>query len=356
MHPLLRRPGALPAYAAASAAAGAVLAVLFQAVSPGPLGESLAVTVPLSIVLFFQCLAVWYPVRSLPFESTPPGRLAASLAGFAAVSLAVWLLAGWLWTSTLQTAIDRRGIAARFTGALALFVAFGLSVHVLAVLGHYLVLAVERSRRAERRALEAQLLARDAELKSLRAQLDPHFLFNSLNSVAALTGSDPAAARRMCGLLAGFFRKSLALTGRPVISLGEEIALTETYLAVEEVRFGRRLRSRIDVPAEARATAVPPLLLQPLVENAVHHGIAHLVDGGEIRLDARLSKGELRVAVENPCDPDRPAADGAGLGLGNVRARLEALHGQTASISVESAPGRFRVELRLPPKPGPAPI
>ena len=126
----------------------------------------------------------------------------------------------------------------------------GVFLFALATLVHFLFVVVERSRDAERRGLEREVHAREAELKALKAQLDPHFLFNSLNSVSALIGSDPPAARRMCYLMAGFFRKSLGLGQKESIPLAEEIYLAETYLAIEEVRFGARLRTRFHVAEE----------------------------------------------------------------------------------------------------------
>jgi LytS/YehU family sensor histidine kinase len=100
--------------------------------------------------------------------------------------------------------------------------------------------------------------------------------------------------------------------------------------------------------------AVPPLVLQPLVENAVHHGVAHLVDGGEITVRARRRDGLLELAVENPCDPERPASRGAGVGLQNVRSRIETLFGHRASVDVNAEPHRFRVAIVLPATPMPA--
>jgi LytS/YehU family sensor histidine kinase len=210
---------------------------------------------------------------------------------------------------------------------------------------------VERARAIERRALELQVLARDAELKALKAQLDPHFLFNSLNSVAALIGTDAPAARRMCFLMAGFFRKSLGLARRETIPLGEEMYLAETFLAIEEVRFGDRLRTRLDVAEETLTLAVPPLMLQPLVENAVHHGVAHLLEGGEVVIVARRRDDLLELAVENPCDPERPASRGTGVGLANVRARLEAQFGHRARLEVDPGAERFRARVLLPAQP-----
>jgi LytS/YehU family sensor histidine kinase len=155
----------------------------------------------------------------------------------------------------------------------------------------------------------------------------------------------------MCFLMAAFFRKSLGLGGQESIALSEELSLAETFLAIEEVRFGERLRKRFDISTDALALAVPPLVLQPLVENAVHHGVAHLLEGGEVMVRARQRDGLLELAVENPCDPDRPPSRGAGVGLANVRERIEALFGHRASVDVNAEPTRFRVSIVLPAEP-----
>jgi LytS/YehU family sensor histidine kinase len=209
------------------------------------------------------------------------------------------------------------------------------------------MVAVEESRAAETRA-STQLLAREAELKTLLAQIDPHFLFNCLHSISALTGSDPAAARRMCLLLGEFLRTSVKLGAQDRIPFSEELALAERYLEIERVRFGPRLTIDRAIEDGVGDCAVPALLLQPLVENAVTHGVSHLVDGGTVRLEARRSDGELSVAVENRCDPDRPKRPRTGVGLQNVRKRLAAQYSGAATVQVDESPERFRVELRLP--------
>jgi two-component system sensor histidine kinase AlgZ len=191
-------------------------------------------------------------------------------------------------------------------------------------------------------------LARESELRTLRGQLDPHFLFNSLNSVAALIGSDAQSARRMCFLMAAFFRKSLQLGSRQSIPLSEELSLVQTFLAIEEVRFRERLLTRFDVADDALMLAVPPLVLQPLVENAVKHGVAHLVEGGEVTVRAHRREGLLELIVENPCDPERPPSRGAGVGLANVRSRIDTLFAHRASVDVNAQPTWFRVAILLP--------
>jgi LytS/YehU family sensor histidine kinase len=192
------------------------------------------------------------------------------------------------------------------------------------------------------------VLARDAELRSLRSQLDPHFLFNCLNSISALTTADPAAARRMCLLLGEFLRETLALGSESRITLAREIKLVDRFLAVERIRFGDRLDVELAADADAARCLVPPLLLQPLVENAVTHGIAHLLDRGTIRIVASRSPAQLSIVVENPCDPDRPRGTGAGVGLENVRARLRALYGVDAVVTSSEQGGVWRMELSFP--------
>jgi LytS/YehU family sensor histidine kinase len=212
---------------------------------------------------------------------------------------------------------------------------------------HYLFAVVAASHAAERRALGSQVHAREAELRALRAQLNPHFLFNSLNSINALVGGDPEGARRMCERLGDFLRLTLRLGGRESVTLAEEMDLVERYLAIEQVRFGDRLRVEREIALEARPCLLPPLLLQPLVENAIKHGVADRVEGGIVRLEAVRREGRLRITLENPVDDDAPQRPGTGTGLVNVRRRLAVLSGRDAQISAGRDGGIFRVTLHL---------
>jgi two-component system sensor histidine kinase AlgZ len=351
MHPIIAKRERLLLYLALWVGFGLLLAAVIAVGAQIPFQYAVSFALPLGLLLGLLTLPYWYLVRVLPADSTPLARLAGTWVGVGLVSLAIWIAAGlgWQW---LLMRIDL-GSSPQWdpTSMTVLLLFSGASPLLVALLGHYMLAAFERSVQAERRALELRVLAREAELRSLRGQLDPHFLFNSLNSVAALIGTDAQAARRMCFLMAGFFRKSLGLGGQQSIPLAEEISLAETFLAIEEVRFGERLRKRFDVDRDALTLAVPPLVLQPLVENAVHHGVAHLVDGGEVMVRARQRDGLLELAVENPCDPDRPPSRGAGVGLANVRSRIDTLFGHRASVDVSAAPDNFRVSIVLPASP-----
>ena len=192
------------------------------------------------------------------------------------------------------------------------------------------------------------MLAREAELKALKAQINPHFLFNSLHSISALTTVD-ARARATCAIrLSDFLRSSLRLGDRGTIPFSEELALARTYLDVEQVRFGERLCVAEDIEPGCGDCEVPPLLVQPLVENAIKHGIATLVEGGEISMRARRSSDGLRFVIENPFDPEAPSTHRNGIGLANVRNRLEARYGNAARMEVQVDANRYRVILWLP--------
>jgi len=350
MHPILAHPSRLAVYLAIWIPLGILLAALLAL--QGALGwtDALIAAVPLSVAYGFLCLSAWYVTGGSPVDRLGAARVVASAIASAFLSSAVWLLLARGWMGLIVSLMGRPDVPGSFrTGAPTLF-GFGVLLYLLAMAISYLAAAFTVSRDAERRGLELQVLAREAELRALRAQIDPHFLFNSLQSISALTTADPAAARRMCLLLADFLRDTLALGARERIPLASELALARRFLAIEQVRFGARLRVDIRTPSDAEACDVPPLLLQPLVENAVTHGVAHVLDGGAVTIGAEKRPASLVLIVENPCDPDRPAGRGTGLGLRNVRKRLQSEYGDDAVLQAGESHGRFiaRIEVPLP--------
>jgi LytS/YehU family sensor histidine kinase len=198
--------------------------------------------------------------------------------------------------------------------------------------------------------MEARILARDSELKALKAQVNPHFLFNSLHSISALTATDPRKAREMCIMLAEFLRATLGLGEKTAIPLRDEISLTRSFLSVEKVRFGDRLNLDERIEPEALDYLVPPLLLQPLLENAVAHGVSNLTEGGWIRLQISrgTGAGSLAIQVENNFDPEMPPRRRNGTGLRNVRQRLETRYGEQATFASWTEGDRFRVAMEFP--------
>lgn len=226
--------------------------------------------------------------------------------------------------------------------------AAGALLFLLSSAIHYVFLALEAQEAARRQALESAVLAREAELRALRAQVNPHFLFNSLHSIGSLAGARPAAARDMAIALGEFLRRSLRLGGLASVPLQEEIELMAQYLSIEQVRFGDRLQVRIDVEPAAGATFVPPLLLQPLVENAIKHGVAGLLQGGSVSIEARRDGRQCHVTVVNAFDPEAQARAGTGTGLRNVRDRLTTHFGREATFEARASGERFSVTMAYP--------
>jgi len=346
MHPIPARGRGLALYLGGWALIGTLLAALLGGSGGLSWLQSLAVALPLSLTYAFFCLSAWYVSRSMPLAATGVVRIVTTGVTAAVLSSGAWLALarGWMALVGRRAGFDTAGA---FASVSTLIFGFGLLLYLLSLAVSYLLGSFEQSRETERRGLQVQVLAREAELRSLRAQIDPHFLFNSLHSISALTTSDPPAARRMCLLLADFLRDTLALGTADRITVGRELALAGRFLEIERVRFGSRLQ--VEVASDnADGCLVPPLLLQPIVENAVTHGVAHMLAGGTIRIAASRGTALLTIVVENPCDAERPRRTGTGLGLANVRARLRALHGDDARLSAEERDGVWRVQVSLP--------
>jgi LytS/YehU family sensor histidine kinase len=196
-------------------------------------------------------------------------------------------------------------------------------------------------------------MAARSELKALKAQINPHFLFNALNSISALISIDPDAAQGTLERLAGIFRGTLLASEKESVPFAKELELIHAYLDVERARFGERLSVRQDVTDEARDAPVPPLILQPVVENAVRHGISPSVDGGTVSIRAIVADGALTVTVED--DGSGVDSDDVedllsrGYGLRNVRDRLNARFGAGDWFHLEGGAGKgTKVRLVIP--------
>lgn len=355
MHPLIARSGRLTIYAVAWIPLSIFLAYLLHASGHLTWTNALALALPLCLVYQFMCLSAWYSCKSAPLERTDPLRLLLTHVTAAALVSALWIELGKFVAYALSHFAVFSELGSQYSTALPVLFAAGLLLYLLAVAYYYVILSLEASREAQARVMESTVLARDAELKALKAQVNPHFLFNSLNSISALTSIDPAKAREMCILLAEFLRMTLGLGEKSSISLGEELLLLEHFLAIEKVRFDSRLEMREDIQEHSKSALIPALLLQPLVENAVTHGIANLLDGGIISLTARSTSQHLTIIIENTCDLDATVIRRGGRGLANVRSRLEARYSKEADMRVTADAGTFKVQLTLPMEIAPAP-
>jgi hypothetical protein len=215
---------------------------------------------------------------------------------------------------------------------------------------HQLRTTVEARERslAESEVTEARLLQgkSDAELAALQARIHPHFLFNTLNAIAALIREDPAKAEAVTLQLSALFRYALQAPRLGMVTLEDELVIVRGYLDIEQVRLGERLRYEIDVPAALRGERLPPLLLQPLVENAIRHGLSTRVEGGQVTVRGWKEQGNVYLVVAD--SGGGTPNPGTGEGLQNVRGRLQAAFGPQAALTLERVEGGTEARLVFP--------
>ncbi len=301
--------------------------------------DALLFIAPTFVVYAFVCLSAWYVSRAMPLTSSRAPAVATASAVAALSGGAMWVLIAELWMAVLRATPGLQDAAAVGRSQTPFLFSVAVILYLLVLSMHYVALAYEAARSAEHQQFELRVLTRDAELRALRAQLNPHFLYNSLNSISALTTIDPEGARRMCVLLGDFLRKTLKVSALDSIPLADELALVDAFIGIEQVRFGARLTIDRQIDASALRCRVPPLLLQPLVENAVAHGISALIEGGTIVFTVAKQDGRVLLRIENPRDPDVAPRRRGGVGLENVRRRVQTAFPDRARIDATADAG-----------------
>jgi hypothetical protein len=349
MHPLLASRARLGAYLLGWLPIAVLLAGIARSQGWSWV-EAGALAPPLCLVAAFLFLSAWFLCRALPLGGTVEGLGAHGTAWGAAAMVmgGLWASLAWTLAQALAWLPGLKALPQRVGTALPVLTGLGILLYLASVALSYLMLAQERAIEAEWKGAELQLLAHESELKALRAQLNPHFIFNSLNSLSALTTVDPARAREMCVLLSDFLRRSLGLGERRLVALREELELARAYLAIEQIRFGPRLHLAWAVDPAAEPALLPTLLLQPLVENSIKHGIAALPEGGTLGITAEVVEGHVILTVDNPLDAEAPPPQGLGLGLRQVRQRLLGHFGSRARFEANAQGSSHRVTLVFP--------
>src|SRR5579883_1083057 len=309
------------------------LVVLIAALVPDSGMSFRSFTTASAFAVWIALLCALMLCKLTPLLLRWPPRTGYMLACFALVALVALVSALIAWLDhALGTGLTPTSSARFVLGNAALTALLGA-----ALLRYFYVLAEWRARLAA--------VAR-AQFDALQARIRPHFLFNSMNTVAALVRADPVAAERTVEDLSELFRAALGEEDKPS-TLGEELALTDRYLAIEQLRLGDRLKVERDLDGLPPDLEMPPLLLQPLVENAVYHGIQPRREGGTLRITGRRTPRGIEIEVDNPL-PDTPSAQRHGHGQESVRRRIAYHFGERGGLEVRVDGGVYRVIVRLP--------
>jgi len=291
-------------------------------------------------------LSLWYPFNFFNTGNKRVLTLMMNLALSGAISIIIWILL----TKSIMILILPEGTnyLAFWDATFPYRIGTGVFIYGIIILTYYLFVSL--SNLSEKNTKEAKLesLVKETELKLLRSQINPHFLFNALNSVSSLTITDPDRARDMVIKLSDFMRYALSKKDEQPVSFRSELENLRLYLDIEKVRFGERLIIAEDIDENALEIKMPVMLIQPLYENAVKHGVYESTESVKISTVARIIDGYLQVSISNNYEAVPSLKKGTGTGLLNVERRLELYYRNRATIKSKKAEGLFTVDLYIP--------
>ena len=292
-------------------------------------------------------LGLWYAVKYSQMETNNVGSLIMNHLTAVAITLVVWLLFGY--NSLKVIPVIGEGYTEFFNKTMIWRIFTGMMLYILIVLVYYLIMYYANYVEKINAENELKTNVKVAELNALKSQINPHFLFNSLNSISALTVSESAKAQDMILKLSDFLRFSIAENPDAMRSFSSEVDNISRYLDIEKVRFGERLIIKHDIAKKCHTALVPSLILQPIVENAVKHGLSETLEAVEIKITADCFHGFLKIQVENNYDSDKPKSkSSSGIGLQNIAQRMKLVYGREDLMRVGVDGNRFLVTLSFP--------
>lgn len=347
MHPVFHSARNLVAVAGLWLALSFIISYFLYLTHNIDLSSSLILFAPLIFAYFFFCISNYFICLRLPIRQTAFLRLLSTqLAGMTA-TLALWLVSSAAYVYILNKSTHNDWFPL-YMKSLVLLSIVGAMLYCFWILAHYVYLMAEQHDHMERTELQRKLLISQTELQSVKATVHPHFLFNSLNTLANLALIDPRKVHDICLKIAEFLRYSVSYGRKKSATVGEELEHIKNYLAVEQERFGSRLKVTFETEWDIESICMPPLLLFPLVENAIKHGIDNRLEGGTLSINVKRNGKILDILIENPYENSGRKQPGESFGLESVRRRINALYGDAAALKISSDSSNFSVLLSLP--------
>ena len=298
-----------------------------------------------NIILCELGFSFWYPVNGITFEDYPASRIILNHAIGGIIAALIWLASGYA-IIVLIFKVDN--YSQFFFDTLPWRFFIGILFYGVISALYYVLIYYNQLQENITKESQLKNLITEAELKTLKFQINPHFIFNSLNSMSALTSIDPEKAREMILKLSDFLRYSLANIERKTNKLSEELANVKLYLDIEKIRFEDKFEYIENVTEDCKKASVPSMILQPLFENAIKHAVYETLDKVTLKLNCQKDGKYLRISVENNFDEESNNKKGAGIGLMNIQNRLELFYNQTNLMKVSNGNNYYRVDLFIP--------
>lgn len=300
-----------------------------------------------SVILYSGlALSLWYPFNYFSSGTKRIFSVFLNLAATGAITILIWILLSSLLLH--QVLAGENDYQTYWDATLPYRIGSGIFIYGLTILSYFLFVSLNNLSEKKSREARLESIVKETELRMLRSQINPHFLFNSLNSISSLTVTNPDKAREMVIKLSDFMRYALARKDEQPVSLRSELENLRLYLDIEKVRFGERLVTEENIDPSCLDVMIPGMLLQPLYENAVKHGVYESTEQVKVCTTASVNNGMLSIVICNNFDPEAAPRKGTGTGIMNVSRRLELSYGNKAGLTSSKEGNVFTVTLFLP--------
>jgi sensor histidine kinase YesM len=344
-HPLTSNYRLLGFYVVFWAVIGAVNIILQVIWNSVPITESILDSFSNFVLYPILGSSIWYSIRYNSLEEVSIGRLIIFHFIAASILCGIWLYISYV--IRLPFLPDNgKMLNSRLPGSLL----SGYAMYAVYLVFFYAVNYYQSLKEKIKKESEYKALIREAELQALKSQINPHFLFNSLNSISSLTVSNPEKAQEMVINLSTFMRYSLMHNQKEMVTFSKELDNIKLYLSIEKVRFGRKLNAEFEIDANCLEAEIPNMILQPLFENAIKYGVYETTDQVTIKTTCNCEGNTLRISISNDYDASSIKRKGEGIGLRNIRKRMEIIYNNPDLMKVTDNKTSFEVQLIIPQK------
>jgi len=299
-----------------------------------------------NLLYLFLGLSVWYTVNFNSLDIYSISKIFINHIASAFIISGSWILLGFYITKNIL--VDDKLYLVFLNKSLLWRFIIGIMYYSILVAIDYVIIYYNNFQEKLLKEAELKSLIKEAELKSLKYQINPHFIFNCLNSISALTISNPSKAQEMTIKLSTFLRNTLSKNEHQKNKLSEEISYSKLYLDIEKIRFGDKFDFIEEVEQECYNVEIPSMILQPLFENAIKHGVYESLEKVTIKLKCKKINEYLKIVVENNFDPDSVPKKGEGIGLKNIQNRLKLIYNQDNLLKAEKSNNKFNVNIFIP--------